>query len=385
MLYISILISKLIAYLIKITGQGAASTWPGHVALHLYPNILSSSKIKYKHGIVFVSGTNGKTTTSKLLTHILATNGLKVNHNKSGGNILNGIVSTILKDMDIFGRVKSDIAVLEIDEFTLPLALNSLTPTLLLLLNLSRDQLDRYGEVDIILDRWKEALANINSNTVLIMDAEQDQFKTLLEVFRGRTFYFDADPTYLGETSLHGTFNAKNINTAMLTATVLGYDLDSIVAALRTFEAAYGRGEVLTYADTHFQLFLAKNPSSYNHNLDLLLNEKYYHDSLLLVLNDEIRDGRDISWIYDIEPEKLSQVCQNTPKDKIYISGLRAIDMAVRLHYAGIAVPEINISGNLQGLIKVITERKDTNDVFVLPNYSAMLKLRGILTGREIL
>lgn len=385
MIYIAILLSKLVHLLIKITNRGSGYTWPGHVALTIYPNLLSSKVFKYKYGVILVTGTNGKTTTSKLLTHILTANGLRVNHNKSGGNILNGIASTLLHDLTLFGHVKSDIAVLEVDELTLPLVLKNITPNILMLLNLSRDQLDRYGEVDSILDKWHESLDAMSTDTVVIVDSEQVHFKELISGFNGRTFYFDSDPTYLNETSLHGNFNAKNINAAMLAAQVLGYDRDKIVESLHSFEAAYGRGEVLTKDETHFQLFLAKNPASFNHNLDLLLNEKYYHDSLLFILNDEIRDGRDVSWIYDIDPIKLQTVCHNAPSDKIYVSGSRCLDMVVRLHYAGIDMPQTNISENLNELIKVISERRDTNDVFVLPNYSAMLKLREILTGRQIL
>lgn len=385
MIYIIVLLAKVTYHLIKVTHKGSGYTWPGYLALKLYPHLLASKHFSYKYGVVLISGTNGKTTTSKLLTHILKANGLLVNHNKSGGNILNGIASTFLMDMNLWGTVKSDIAVIEVDELTLANVLKYIKPSVLVLLNLSRDQLDRYGEVDTILDSWRTAVANLRHDTILILDSEQEILHDLSVAFSGRTFYFDSDQTYLDETSLHGRFNAKNINAAILAATVLGYDLTAIVSTLHSFEAAYGRGEVLTYLETHFQLFLAKNPASFNQNLEFLLSEKYYHDSLLFVLNDEVRDGRDVSWIYDIDATVLHDVCKNTPVDNIYVSGTRALDMAVRLHYAGIDVPADNINSNLQVLTHIIVDRKDTNDVFVLPNYSAMLHLREILIGRQIL
>lgn len=383
--YIALIASKIVLILIKVTRRGSGYTWPGHVALIIDPKFLAHSQFHYKKGIILISGTNGKTTTSKLVTHLLTSAGYSVTHNKSGGNILNGIVSTFIRDMSYLGQIYSDAAVLEVDEFTLPVVLKTLTPSLLMLLNLSRDQLDRYGEVDIILDKWLDSVSHLNDSTVIILDAEQESFKSISDVFTGRVFYFDSDNTYLDETSLHGTFNAKNINAAVLACFVLGLDPQAVKEHLHTFEAAYGRGEILNKDTTHYQLFLAKNPASFNQNLELLSTEKIYHDTLLFVLNDEVRDGRDVSWIYDIDAAKLYEVCQNIPIEKIYISGNRCLDMAVRLHYAGVDIAKSNIDPNLENVVNLINSRGDTNDIFVMPNYSAMLKLRQLLIGREIL
>lgn len=383
--YLALIVSKIVVLLIKISRKGSGYTWPGHIALILDPKFLAHAHFQYKKGILLISGTNGKTTTSKLVTHLLTSAGYSVTHNKTGGNILNGIVSTFIRDMSFLGRITSDAAVLEVDEFTLPVVLNTLTPSLLMLLNLSRDQLDRYGEVDIILDKWLEAVARLNDSTVIILDSEQESFKAVSDIFTGRVFYFDSDTTYLEETSLHGTFNAKNINAAVLACFVLGLDPQAVTENLHTFEAAYGRGEILNKGTTHYQLFLAKNPASFNQNLELLSTEKIYHDTLLFILNDEVRDGRDVSWIYDIDAAKLYEVCQNIHLEKIYMSGNRCLDMAVRLHYAGVDIVRTNVDPHLENVVNLINSRNDTNDIFVMPNYSAMLKLRQLLIGREIL
>ena len=150
MFYLILWLSKTLNFIINFLHLGAGYTWPGHVALNLNSHIAKDKHFKFPMGVVLVTGTNGKTTTSKLLAHIFETSGLKVTHNRTGANLLNGIVSAVLLNMDWRGGHDSNIAVFEVDENNLPVVLEYFSPNVLVLLNLSRDQLDRYGEVDII-------------------------------------------------------------------------------------------------------------------------------------------------------------------------------------------------------------------------------------------
>lgn len=384
MFYISLWIAKLARWLIKTFSLNKRSgfTWSGHIALKINKHLLSSPNIKYSKGLILISGTNGKTTTATLISHMLKSHGLKVVHNRTGANLINGIVSSILVDMNIFGIPKSDVAVFEIDEFALPVILKDITPSVLVLLNLSRDQLDRYGEVDIILERWKEAVSKMSVDTTMVLDMEQEVLKDLARIFGGRVFYFDSEYTFLEKSKLHGHFNAKNINSALLVSNILGLEATVSERSLETFEAVYGRGEVIEHFNKNFHIFLAKNPASFNANLNLIVLEDLPRDTLLLIFNDKIPDGRDVSWIYDISREKLYSACLNK---NIYITGTRALDMAIRLHYAGVEVPRNNVSTNIKALVNVVAEASDIKDILVLPNYSAMLELREILTGKKIL
>ncbi len=244
----------------------------------------------------------------------------------------------------------------------------------LLLLNLSRDQLDRYGEVDIIFDRWQDAFSHLPQKTVVLADSDQELFKQL----GGNVIYFNSDSALLKKTRLHGTFNAKNVNAAFKVAKLLNLDLAKVEQSLTTFEVAYGRGELIKYGEQRFQVFLAKNPASFNHNLDIITAGNVVPEALLFVLNDNIPDGRDVSWIYDIDAKKLYEAC----KDKtIFVSGTRAQDMAIRLKYAGVSVDTANIFTNLKNALTRIPQL----EVVVLPNYSAMLEIRKLLLGRSIL
>jgi len=163
----------------------------------------------------------------------------------------------------------------------------------------------------------------------------------------------------------------------------LGYSKENIAEKLNTFEAAYGRGESFVFQDKNFTILLAKNPASFNNNLDLINSGKFSVDTLFFILNDNLPDGRDVSWIYDIHPEKLSDACRSK---NIFVGGTRYFDMAVRLNYASVSgLNEDNLNSNLTALIKKIAGSDKIMDVLILPNYSSMLEIRRILLGRKIL
>lgn len=383
---------KLISFVSEALHLGSGNTWPGYIGLKLYPDILSmlnSSFFKFSKGIVLISGTNGKTTTAKLITHVLTKKGFKIVTNASGANILNGIVSTLLLNTNIWGKLNTDYGVFEVDEFTLPNILKYLKPNILVLHSLSRDQLDRYGEVDTILNKWKESLthSSVPSDITIIADSTQKTYKDLKNIFKGEVLFFDPNYIALKKTPLVGEFNAKNVSAALHTLSELGFE--DIVNLLSDFEVAFGRGEKITFKKKNYQIFLAKNPSSFIHNLDILINKDVIYDSILFILNDKIPDGRDVSWIYDIDPIKLKKAC--TDKN-IFVCGTRFLDMVIRLNYAGVEIgkeskelEKKHISSNLKNILKQISSCDDCNNIVVLPNYSSMLEVRKILIGRKIL
>jgi lipid II isoglutaminyl synthase (glutamine-hydrolysing) len=375
-------IVKFTNFVIRSFNKGSGYTLPGHVVLKLLPFVFGRCASLYPKGVVFISGTNGKTTTAKILTHLFESFNLKVVSNKSGANLLSGLISSMMMDTDLLGRPRSDIGVFEVDEFTLPKALKKVSPKVLVLLNLSRDQLDRYGEVDIIFNRWEEALGKTDPRVVVVADSEQGEFHRIPDIFNGKVFYFDSGHDFMRRTGLHGDFNAKNVNASVLTLELLGYERDTILENLEGFSAAYGRGELVDFKGKSYQIFLAKNPASFNHNLELISSGDLRTGTLLYVLNDGIPDGRDVSWIYDIEAEKLKEASEGK---EVFVGGTRYLDMAVRLEYAGVSVKKENISSNLEGLLEKISTLDVEGEVTTLPNYSAMLELREILLGRKIL
>ena len=382
------LISKITKLIVKVvTGLhlGNGYAFPGYIILKFFPDILRSKKFSYKKGLVLISGTNGKTTTSKLITDILKNSGMKVVSNSSGSNLLRGIVTTLLLDLDFFGNPRSEAGVLEVDEFALPRVLEYLTPRVLILLNLSRDQLDRYGETDTILSYWIGALERLPKKTTLVLDSTQPVFSILKGVSKGPTEFFNA----FAPEGIHvkESFNVKNINAALKVSSLYSLNLSKSIDVINNFEYAYGRGECIEYKGNTFRVYLAKNPASFNGNLEVLLDSSLFN-FLLFILNDNIPDGKDISWIYDIEPEllKLLHKKGNIDVTNIFVSGSRCYDMAARLKYAGIDVPRSNVFPSLSVLLRELETRGLVGNSFaVLPNYSAMLEFRKLTLGRDIL
>lgn len=382
MFYLTLYLAKLTNLLIKIFNIGYGYTWPGHIALKINPNILSSKHINFPLGVVLISGTNGKTTTSKIITHIFEENGIKVIHNKTGANLINGIVSEILLSMNVWGKHNASIGIFEVDENNLPLILKSISPKVLVLLNLTRDQLDRYGEVDIILEKWLDSLKFLDKQALLVVDGTQPYFNDVKNHFRGAIHYFDDNREYFSHTKLMGDFNAKNVNASVAVANFFSIQQDKLVNSLKSFDYAYGRGETIFYNDKEYKILLAKNPASFNNNMKMLADGQVEYDTLLILLNDNIPDGRDVSWIYDVDQLLLKKVCANK---NIYVGGTRYLDMCIRLEYAGALVSEEHYLEDISKILINVKEDPNCRKILVLPNYSAMLNLRKILIGKAIL
>lgn len=380
MYFLSSLIIKFLSWFIKTLKLGNGYTWPGHLVLKVFPSMCKSSNLHFDKEIILISGTNGKTTTAKLISHLLRSAGYSVTTNSSGANLTNGILTSIFLRTGFFGGIKDDFAVLEVDEFQLPSVLNALSPTHLVLTNLSRDQLDRYGEVDTILSRWQNCLSSSALDFKLFLDIEATNLLPIQELFSEESvLLYDASKDFLHKTSLVGSFNAKNVNSAVLVAKELGLSSSQIDQGLQSFEPAFGRGEILSKFGKTFYIFLAKNPASFNNNLNLLNGDFPEFDSVLFLLNDKIPDGRDVSWIYDVDPGLLREVCTNR---KVFVGGSRSLDMMVRLNYTGVT----NIVGGLSpSYMKSSFSKMKVERIVVLPNYSAMLEFRKALTGKGVL
>src|SRR3989344_30616 len=136
---------KIVIFISKILNLGNGSTWPGHIALNINKNFLKDTLTKRKFQIILVAGTNGKTTTGKLIQTILEESGKRVFQNEAGANLANGVASSIIKNSNLFGRLNYDFAIFEIDESNLPIIVENITADFIICLNLFRDQLDRYG------------------------------------------------------------------------------------------------------------------------------------------------------------------------------------------------------------------------------------------------
>lgn len=416
---------KLLSQLINNLKFGRGSTWPGHIALNLNPRFINETLKNSKVKIVLIAGTNGKTTTSKLIKTILENSEKKILHNEAGANLENGLASTLIKGSNLFGKVNYDYLIFESDENTLPIILNRVKPDFLILLNLFRDQLDRYGEVDSIARKWNAAVQKINKKTKLIANADDASIayialkSGLNSQFFGlnkgqiRSIPHGADTIYcprcdkklnfefinfshLGKWScsncklkrpnlnlselsfypLPGTYNKYNALASVLFSRLNRVHDSEIEQSFKNFKPAFGRQEIVKVSEKNIQLFLSKNPTSFNESLKTIstLGAK----NILIILNDRIPDGRDVSWIWDINLKPLISF------KKIFLSGERVYDLALRIKYENI--PNFQTFENLEQALNIgLKNTNKSQTLYVLPTYSAMLETRKILTGRSIL
>ena len=437
-----IFIGKLISTVSRLLNIGSGGTWPGEMALWIKPDILKEFSSKLSQGSILVVGTNGKTTTTLMIKKILESEGLKVLHNDSGANLLNGVVSTFIQNSSWIGSVKADWGVFEIDENTLPSIIsnypmiqfpNKQKKLIIVFLNLFRDQLDRYGEVDVIAEKWRKALKNLPKDSEIILNADDPQIAYLGKALKAKIIYFGLDDPklflkekehatdsifclncgarleYLGlyyshigilgcqkcgykrpkpevneyDDVLPGLYNKYNTLAAAATAKALGISNSQIKQSLRSFSPAFGRQEEFMVNGKKVKIFLSKNPAGFNEALRTVIS--IGAKSLLFVLNDRIPDGSDVSWIWDVDFEMLSDNVD------IIVSGDRAFDMGLRIKYGmkqfnNETMEQLKIKENLkEAIFESMKKITHGETLYILPTYSAMLGVRKILRGRKIL
>ena len=381
--------------------------------------------------MILIAGTNGKTTTSLMIKAILEAHGETVVHNASGANLLNGIVSIL-----VTVRGKKDWGVFEVDENALTQVIKSIkfvkSKVIIVLLNLFRDQLDRYGEVDSIAQKWQKAFGQLSGNTTVVANADDPLITAICEDLKAKKVYVGIENpslyrknmqhatdtiycpkcgtrltyggvyySHLGKWScgscgfthpevtltmkdyqspIEGVYNHYNAISAAAVGELLQIDSTCIQDALALFTPAFGRMEHMTVRGKNVRIVLSKNPTGFNESLQTYLDS---HDKgpVLLLLNDRIPDGTDVSWIWDVDFELL-----DGQKREIIVSGDRTYDMAIRLKYALTNMRRVTVTDNLPSSIDIALSKIDKHEtLWILATYSAMLDVRKILTGKSIL
>lgn len=383
-------------------GSGG-SALPGLITEKLYPDFLN--EVLKDIPVVVISGTNGKTTTTKIVSELLSDYGLRVFTNPTGSNFTRGIVSAVLDSMHN-GKFNFDIAVLELDEAHAVHFVKKIKPAYSLLLNVLRDQMDRFGEIDSTAGFLKTVAENtakvvvLNRNDPLLNkvkvknkryfgysskiaplfpnddelyglknDIAKPKADILLEKLSDNKAVFNIGSVKL---RLPGAHNALNAAGALaLVQSVVGkrFDAQKSLLRLEKVEPAFGRGEKLIINDKVLEMILVKNPSGFRVALTSQNNTKA---TTMIAINDKYADGRDMSWLWDVSFSVLGQVD--------VVSGIRAYDMALRLQYDEIPV-EIVETDLKKALSEFLSRNQNTKYLQIYCTYTAMLRLRKLLAS----
>ena len=408
---LSILLGKTVQKVTRLRGNGG-SALPGLVVERTNPNFIKHTLAKLPMGVVVVSGTNGKTTTTKIVSELLAKQGLKVFTNKTGSNFVRGVISEILADIKLSGKFDYDIAVLELDEAHAVKFCEVCDVDYSLILNVQRDQLDRFGEIDhtaellqklaahtrkaAILNREDPRVSKIQTahpfyfglSNELIKEFPSDDnllesgkvsasklpARVTLEKLKGQKASYQINhKNYSCELTLKGIYNAYNAAGALALCSIIMDDVDpaEFVEDLAEIASAFGRGESFKINNCEVEVLLVKNPSAFQLSITSFADNK--HD-YMIAINDNIADGRDVSWLWNVDFSQLKHV--------EVVSGIRATDMALRLKYdeCDVDTVEEDLAKALDVFTKVSNKPKR---IFV--TYTAMLELRKLISGKSIL
>jgi UDP-N-acetylmuramyl tripeptide synthase len=418
--YVTIL-GKTIQKIARLRGGGSAL--PGLFVERIDPDFVPATLKLLPKGIVIVSGTNGKTTTTKMVVELLEAQGLKVFTNRTGSNFIRGIAAALLNEVDNKGRLDADIAVLELDEAHAVHFVAKIAPRFSLLLNVMRDQLDRFGEIDatakmldtiakhttegVVLNREDPRVAAIggqlgdkkithfglNPDLAEQFPSDDDmrsghtkkpikyRASVLLDAITDdkATFIINGKPL---ETTLklQGLYNIYNAAAALaLVRMILGdaCDIPKLIETLANITPAFGRGEKLIIGGQPLELVLVKNPAGFRLGLASFPAETY---ATMIAINDNYADGRDMSWLWDVEFDSLRA------GGVAEVAGIRAYDMALRLQYDEVEVSHIHT--NTSEALRHFIASSPAMPKRIYCTYTAMLALRrelGKITDVEVI
>ena len=410
------------------------TNFPGKVALKLDKDILKQVAKDYK--VIFVTGTNGKTTTTSLIANILRADNKNVITNASGANMYTGIVTCFVDNYSFTKKNSGEkYAVIEVDEANLKFLTPYIEPESICITNLFRDQLDRYGEVHTTLEKILEGVEKVPL-AKLILNGDESLLGTLPVPNTSEYFGFEKEfgtsttdinadskfckvcqaayeynfVTYAHLGSYYcpscgyarpsltykiddvieqtadgstvsingnevfinqsGVYNIYNALSAYAVTSDLGVKPSVIKHSLESSESSFGRQETLRIGDKDVKIILVKNPAGYNQALNTISLDKSDID-LAFLLNDNYADGRDISWLWDVDFEQLSSLSVGD----VLVGGIRKYDMAIRLKIAGLNPDTFVMNDDFETLVSNIKGSKNSK-VYILATYTAMTSFR---------
>jgi UDP-N-acetylmuramyl tripeptide synthase len=392
----------------RLTGRGDGSVIGGVVGLKLAPDLLR--QLAADRQVVLVTGTNGKTTTTRLVAAAIGALGQEVASNAFGANMESGLVSALSTAQD------APYAVLEVDERYLPAMITQTGPRVVVLLNLSRDQMDRAAEIWLVARRWRDALAAApqvrvvaNADDPLVAWAAGSASsggpgRSVVWVAAGQRWHedswccpecgshlrrdelgwrcgecglarpharwvLDGDTVIDADGVVHelrlalpGRANRSNAVMALAAAAIFGADVGQALPALRSVTSVAGRYTSVQRRGRTLRLLLAKNPAGWLEAFDVLERDGR---PVLLAINAQLPDGKDTSWLWDVDYTVLDGL-------PVLVTGERATDLAVRLEAAGVG---FQVVSDVEAAVDLVPQ----GNLDVIANYTAFQQIRATL------
>ena len=432
---IAVLGGKLLTIAGKLIGKKSSSA-PGEFALKVCPDLVSGLNKCVKKGVIITCGTNGKTTTNNLMCSALENKGYKVLCNRIGANMLSGIATVMVQEMNVFGKLNADYACFEVDEAYAHIVFDRVKPDIMVVTNLFRDQLDRYGEVDTTSELMKKAMIKVPELKVILNGDDPNcvQFSTVKGIkpyyygiseqvleqkngtnegkfcpvcgevqeynyyhysqlgdfkcpkcgFKRPEIDFEVREVNLGtpmkfsvngrplEINYKGFYNIYNIAAVYGAMEVLGEGTDDFTQLLSEYKPQIGRMQEFKLNKSVI-LNLSKNPAGFNQAIEAINQDKRKKD-VIIAVNDAVSDGRDISWFWDVEFDKV----KNENLNELILSGLRVWDLGLRFKYEDIT-PDLMTQSMNEAIDRAL--KSDSEVVYAIVNYTALFPTETILNS----
>ncbi len=426
---LTIYITKIIIFLLRLFKKGGTNL-PGKIANKLCPKVLTYASKNYT--TIFITGTNGKTTTTKMIVNMLKENDLEVISNEAGANMKTGIITCFIDNFKL--SKKHRYAIIEIDEANLKYVCEEAKGSYVIITNIFRDQLDRYGEVYTTLNKILEGIRD--NDTVLILNGDEPLFGDINKDNKKVFFGLDIDRNNIVETNVEGKFcikcgkayeynfvsyshlgdyycecgykrpqldyivnnvtansdgttnfvyknhniklemsglyNVYNALAGISIAEVLELDIEKVIKSLEKEKSPFGRQEEVNIYGKNVKIMLVKNPAGYNEALNILTSlDKEV--ATCFMLNDNAADGKDVSWVFDVGFEKVASLISHS-----YCGGTRAFDMAIRLNISGVDKEKIEVFSSYHQFLDYINKCED-DTIYTFVTYTAMMEFRKYL------
>lgn len=434
---IAIICAKCVNMAIRKFSNRKGSVLPGYVAQWIDPDILPEMAELVREKIIVIMGTNGKTTTNSMICHALRAEGKKVLINRTGANMLNGVISAFVLAAGSKGRLDIDYACIEVDEFASMQILPKLKPDFILLTNIFRDQIDRFGEIDIVCERIQDAIAQVPEvklisncddilsyalasrcgHPIVTYGIDQQIFDDISSpevresifcpscgeklrydffhygqlgiykcphcgwkrpapdytaeniAFREKGYAFEIDGMPINSKA-KGPYNVYNTLSAYASIKAMGAPSDHFKEAVESFNYENNREETFTIHGTQVCLHLAKNPVGFQQKISMVLKDLRPKD-IIVQINDAAQDGKDISWLWDVDFQYLSDANART----IGVAGTRSLDMALRLKYDDIPCRLVK---DMESYIQRLS-KEGTGRLYIIVNYSGLRRANRML------
>jgi UDP-N-acetylmuramyl tripeptide synthase len=431
---------------------GGGSTVPGVIARRVDPKVLTKLSRRLRLGSAAITGTNGKTTTTRMVSKILQVSGIGAVNNSTGANLVTGVTAALVADSGLSGTPSSEIGLFEVDEASVPRVAAEAKIGVLAVVNLFRDQLDRFGELAYTGKVIASAFGNLPQDGAVVLNADDPLVASLGRSATRPVFYGVDEPTldigrlqhvadskdcpvcgtaldyetvYMGHVGVYdcprcdfsrpepdyrasgvrlegargsefllstpkgetdvriglpGLYNVYNALAAAAVAGEAGVGLPEISRGLREFGGAFGRVERVKAGDREAFLLLIKNPVGFNEILRTFVTSADAKN-VFIAINDNDADGRDVSWLWDVDFEMLADARAEGETDAapFTVSGIRAQDMAVRLKYAELPIGPV-IPDREEAIKSALQATPPGETLYVLPTYTAMLEIRKTLS-----